>query len=542
MVWLRQFSYRVGMTNPDGPARTDEALSGPVNPAGTSQREAGWQRAVARNWTTRVQVSGWRFMVHRLEHALVRWDTRMLHDPMRAVSRATTAGLAVAVFLAIGAVALAFLAPRAQLRDSEIVADKDTGALYVRINDVLHPVLNLPSARLIVDNPKMPAFVKASELALLPRGPLVGIPGAPERMPSPGVGSESSWSVCDTTSPAGNTVVTVIGAAPVLGDGIAALGDGSAILAGYGGQTFLIFNGKRTPIDLQDKAVTLAVGIDSSAPPVLPISRALRDVLSETPPLVVPVIEGAGAPSPWPLGASVVVGSVIKVRPVDGGPDAFFVVLSDGVQRINAVTAAVIRNGDPRNPPPPVEVAPNALLSVPVSRALNVDFYPSSPLRLVDPVGAPVTCLSWAQSRDESRARTAVLSGHSLPMKAGARPVSVVSADPDNGVANAVYIPPGTGQLVQIAGGSPAAPTGEAQWYLGDTGVRYGLVMSVDARMDPRRALGLAVEPLPAPWSIIRLLPAGPALSKDDALMQHDSLPADPLAAALATKAPRSGG
>ncbi|MGV7557927.1 type VII secretion protein EccB, partial [Mycobacterium kansasii] len=85
-----------------------------------------------------------------------------------------------------GAVALAFLAPRAQLRDSEIVADKDTGALYVRINDVLHPVLNLPSARLIVDNPKMPAFVKASELALLPRGPLVGIPGAPERMPSPG--------------------------------------------------------------------------------------------------------------------------------------------------------------------------------------------------------------------------------------------------------------------------------------------------------------------------------------------------------------------
>ncbi|MGV7699679.1 type VII secretion protein EccB, partial [Mycobacterium kansasii] len=82
-------------------------------------------------------------------------------------------------------------------------------------------------------------------------------------------------------------------------------------------------------------------------------------MLSETPPLVVPVIEGAGAPSPWPLGASVVVGSVIKVRPVDGGPDAFFVVLSDGVQRINAVTAAVIRNGDQRNPPPPVEVAPN---------------------------------------------------------------------------------------------------------------------------------------------------------------------------------------
>ena len=48
---------------------------GPINPAGTSRREAGWQRAAARNWTTRIQVSGWRFMVHRLEHALIRRET-----------------------------------------------------------------------------------------------------------------------------------------------------------------------------------------------------------------------------------------------------------------------------------------------------------------------------------------------------------------------------------------------------------------------------------------------------------------------------------
>jgi type VII secretion protein EccB len=481
-------------------------------------------------------------MVHRLEHALVRWDTRMLHDPMKACSRATGIGVAICVFLGVGAAALAFLMPRAQLKDSEIVADKDTSALYVRINDVLHPVLNLASAQLIVDSPRKPAFVKPSELALLPRGPLVGIPGAPQRMPNPVDGSESHWVVCDTTSAAGNTVVTVVGAAPVLGDAVGPLSTGSAILARYRDETFLVYNGKRTPIDLQDKAVTLAVGIDSSAPAVLPMSRALRDAISETPPMVVPVIANAGAPSPWPLGRSVVIGSVIKMRPIDGGQDAFYVVLGDGVQKISAVTAAIIRNADPRNPPPPVEVAPNALLSIPVSRALNVDFYPNSPLRLIDPVGAPVTCLSWAQSRDESKARTTILSGHSLPLDKDAKPVSVVTADPNAGTADNVYIPPGTGELMQIAGGAPKAPTSESQWYIGDTGVRYGLVMSSDAKMDPPRSLGLMTAPLPAPWSIVSLLPAGPALSKADALMEHDSLPADPVPSSLPTRSPSVGG
>lgn len=515
---------------------------GPINPAGTSRREAGWQRAVARNWTTRIQVSGWRFMVHRLEHALVRWDTRMIHDPMRSVSRATTVGVAASVFLSVGAVALAFLAPRAQLRDSEIVADKDTGALYVRINDVLHPVLNLPSAQLIAETAKKPSFVKPSELALLPRGPLVGIPGAPERMPNPVEASESHWVVCDTTSAAGKTTVTVIGAAPVLGDAIGPLPVGSAVLAGFGDETFLVYNGKRTPIDLQDKAVTLAVGIDSSAPPVLPMSAALRDAMSETPPIVVPPIADAGAPSPWPLGQSVVIGSVIKVRPIDGGQDTFYVVLRDGVQQISSVTAGIIRNADRRNPPPPAEVAPNALLSVPVSQTLNVGFYPTTPVKLVDTVAAPVTCLSWTQARDESKARTAILTGHSLPLKNDALPVSVVSANPNAGTANAVYIPPGSGELMQVAGGSPKAPTTESLWYIGDTGVRYGLVTSSDAKTDPQKVLGLTATPLPAPWSILSLLPAGPALSKDDALLQHDALPVDPFPTVLPTRAPQSSG
>ncbi|CAN5876892.1 type VII secretion protein EccB [soil metagenome] len=530
------------MTNPSGPSQRDV-----TNPAGTSQRESGFRRAVARNWTTRIQVSGWRFMFHRLEHALVRRDTQMLHDPMRSTSRAMIVGVILAVLVGAGAVVMSFLSPQAKLNDADIVADKDTGALYVRINDgtndLLHPVLNLPSAQLIIGSPKNPTFVKPAELATLPRGPLVGIVGAPERTPNPVAASEAKWSVCDDTTPAGETTVTVIGAPPTLSDAIGPLPAGSAILAGFGDQAFLIYDNKRTPINLEDKAVALAVGVDSSAPPVLPISRGLHDALEETPPLVVPAIAAAGSPSPWSLPASVVIGSIIKVRPVDGGEDAFYVVLTDGVERVSAVTAAIIRNADQRNPPPPIEVAPNAMLSIPTSRALNVDFYPDKPLKLIDPVAAPVTCLSWTQSRDETKPRTAVLTGRTLPLPTDAHPVSVVTADPAGGTASAVYIPPGTGQLVQIAGGSPTAATGESQWYIADTGVRYGLVTSgANPRDNPQVSLGITAQPLPAPWSIISLLPAGPALSKEDALISHDSLPADPRPGVVSTKANQAGG
>ena len=105
------------MTNPSGPSQRDV-----TNPAGTSQRESGFRRAEARNWTTRIQVSGWRFMFHRLEHALVRRDTQMLHDPMRSTSRAMIVGVILAVLAGVGAVVWSFLSPQAKLGDADIVA------------------------------------------------------------------------------------------------------------------------------------------------------------------------------------------------------------------------------------------------------------------------------------------------------------------------------------------------------------------------------------------------------------------------------------
>ncbi|MDY6995695.1 MAG: type VII secretion protein EccB, partial [Actinomycetota bacterium] len=60
---------------------------------------------MARQPIARLQVSGHRFGVRRMEHALVRGDTRMLDDPLRAQSISLLAGaLLAAVIVTVCAV------------------------------------------------------------------------------------------------------------------------------------------------------------------------------------------------------------------------------------------------------------------------------------------------------------------------------------------------------------------------------------------------------------------------------------------------------
>ena len=129
--------------------------------------------------TTRWQVNGHRFLVRRMEHALVRRDVRMLHDPMRSQSRSLAVG-AILAALGLGVCGvLALLRPQDKIGDNRIVVGKDSGAMFVVVGDTLHPVLNLASARLIAGEAAKPAIVKEAEIGKRARGSLVGIPGAP---------------------------------------------------------------------------------------------------------------------------------------------------------------------------------------------------------------------------------------------------------------------------------------------------------------------------------------------------------------------------
>src|SRR6202022_4166070 len=135
-----------------------------------------------RGFVTRHQVSGWRFVMRRIASGVALHDTRMLVDPLRTQTRAVLMGALLVITALVGCFVFSLIRPNGSAANNPVLADRSTAALYVRVGDQLHPVLNLASARLIVGRPVSPATVKSSELDKFPRGNLIGIPGAPERM------------------------------------------------------------------------------------------------------------------------------------------------------------------------------------------------------------------------------------------------------------------------------------------------------------------------------------------------------------------------
>ena len=152
--------------------------------------------------TTKVQVSGWRFLLRRVEHAIVRRDTRMFDDPLQFYSRAVAAGIIIAVLdlprrgacwrtsnhsESAAATAFSSTAPPT----SCMWSCPDSGQL--------RPVYNLTSARLVLGNAGTPVAVKSDELDRMPKGQSIGIPGAPYATPVAGV-AQSMWTLCDTVT------------------------------------------------------------------------------------------------------------------------------------------------------------------------------------------------------------------------------------------------------------------------------------------------------------------------------------------------------
>ena len=292
---------------------------------------------MALNLTSRLQVTAHYFWNRRNSAALSHHGVRLDYDPEQRRMSALILGYTL-TFLAIGLAALmAYIKPAGQVGKSQILADRDTGAIYVMVDGRLHPALNLTSARLITGEATNPTFVKAAELEKYPQGPTVGIVGAPTQMPVR-TGADSAWAVCDTapaataTTSAGQApVVTAIAGALTLGRRSVPLAMPGAVLARHNDKTFVVWDGHRSEIDLANKSVALALGVDSAAPKPVPMSTALFDAIPATDPLIIPAIANAGGPSPWDLGPGAVIGSVLSVHDVTQGvADQLFVLLPTG--------------------------------------------------------------------------------------------------------------------------------------------------------------------------------------------------------------------
>ncbi|MFF0818533.1 type VII secretion protein EccB [Rhodococcus sp. NPDC003318] len=470
--------------------------------------------------TTRWQVSGYRFLVRRMEHALVRRDVRMLHDPMRNQSRALAVGAIVAVIGVAGCAALALVRPQDKIGDARIVVGKDSGALFVAYADALHPVLNLASARLVAGEAANPVVVKESELGTRPRGPLLGIPGAPSALPE---GDPGAWTVCDSIASGGNRALTttVVVGESVSGGGAADLTSDEALLIQGTSGTYLVHDGKRSRVDLGDHAVVLALGLDGLAP--RPASAGLLGAIPEAPAITPPAIVDRGLPAPYALQGRTI-GSVVQVR--DAQAATYYVVLADGLQRIGRATADLIRYADSQGTAAVEVLTPDAVARVPQSSSLAVDTFPEDPPRIVDDRTSPVSCLSWRPTAGADaggqQASVAVMAGAALPLPDDARPVGLAQADGSGDNADRFFARPGSGALVHSTGTTESSVRHGVLFFVGDTGVRFGVENRETATM-----LGLAQGSRPAPWSILGMLAPGPELAREAAFLAHDGVAPD---------------
>jgi hypothetical protein len=93
--------------------------------------------------------------------------------------------------------------------------------------------------------------------------------------------------------------------------------------------------------------------------------------------------------------------------------------------------------------------------------------------------------------------------------------------DPDAVEADQVYVDAGATNLVMTTSAAPSSNSRESLWWISDQGVRYGIELTDETL----RGLGIApASARQAPWPLIQVFAPGPALTRADAMTQHDTL------------------
>jgi type VII secretion protein EccB len=434
-----------------------------------------------------------------MEHALVRGDVRMLDDPLRAQSLSLTAGVVLTAIIVAVCVVLAFLHPPSVLGSAPIVVVRDSGALYVRVGDVVHPVLNLASARLVANSPVNPEAVSAAAISNADRGPLIGIPGAPAEISPPLGEDESGWAVCDDET--GTTVI----AGAFAGDRFST---GPAVLVTPRGEsaasTYLLYGGWRAKVDLRNRAVVRALQLDGVSPRF--VSRTLLDAIPESPPIAPPYIPGAGAPSPL---RGFPVGSIVRIA--RAAADEYYVVHAAGVQRVGQVAADLIRFTDSQKDGDIKSVPPDVIGAMPIVDTLRVSSFPD----VADVSHARIVCARWQITAAD--AKTTVLVGDSLP--ANSSPLTLAQSDGDGPNVDSFSIPRGRSAYVRSIGIDDGRASAGALYFVTEAGVVFGL-----RNEETAKHLGLPGSPVAAPWPVLVRLPRGPELSKEAASLVRDTV------------------
>ena len=434
--------------------------------------------------TTKAQISGHKFLTRRLEHGLVLGDIRMIHDPLATRNRAHIFSLAATALICLGALAMAVFKPTIDPGDTAII-QAESGQLYVRIDNQLHPVANLASARLIVGEAADIHTGSDTILKSLPKAVPIGIVDAPGLIAPPATATQKLVPhACHTTTRPANRLdmapnqITVImqetGAnatttnqtTPIFqqlatGHALVALVDQAEWLVTANGRSIL------PPADTPDgRNIRHRLGITPTTPRWSPPPQ-IFSAITEKPPATIPT-------------------GILEVLRIPGADNPqFWARTADGVVRLAPIQADILADsGVLMQDGTATELGAN-----PDSKTLSSFPLPDRVPTWVDPTAQPL-CVG-----EHGEVETA-------PLIEGKPP---------------------WGEAVALAGKAVATHFVGPGWAVGvDTGSgihvvsAHGLRHQVENR-ETAAALGIS-HFYSINWDMLRLLPSGTTLSKQQAL------------------------
>jgi len=508
--------------------------------------------------TTKSQVQAYRFVLRRMQSALVRKDAVMLHDPMSTHSRATIAGVCLAAIIMVGFVVWGLFSPAPTLPDSGIVIAQPSGQVYVVSGEPkkLTPTFNIASARLLMLADKQgaggggevsePTVVKDEQLKDVPKDRLTGIQNGPPLLPNDDQRPSENWAVCDTTvvnpslteSNAGRTgtiETTVLAGVPELGRELAA---NQALLVTPLAQRdlpadekdfYLVYgtptsanqpnsSAVKAKIDFNDANVRGAFELGNVRPRT--ISTGLLNAIPEVKELEAPEFAGLREPVQFAQGRRV--GEVVRTELASGSGD-FYVIHRDGFESVKSTTADLIQfvYGSPGGNIP---IISGRAIADRIVNHFDDSNFPDVVPEVLDPgnlsSNSAVACLGWTVVRTGNpEPQTTVFISDHLEHEADRVRISTPNASGDK--VDFFYMTPGRAAVVH--GSRTAADLTNGEMYLiSDLGVRFGI-----PDQETAVALGLANQQA-APVSIIGLLPDGAMLSTQNVMQTYDVVPPVP--------------
>jgi type VII secretion protein EccB len=436
----------------------------------------------------REQVDAHKFTAGRLLAAVLRTDPDAQNRPLRRTAVGVAGGIGIAIVVLAGVLIVTFLLGRSGDRWREpgtLILNEDTGSRYMLIGGRLRPVLNHASARLLAKGEPAVETVNSADIADVPEGAPIGIPGAPDTMPLPGIAGQP-WTVCAGVADGDPKVSVTVGAAT----GSRPFSPDEAVLLRNGDQFFLAWNGTR--LRITETWVPQALGFDPKK--AVSADSTWLNTLPAGPDLGVPPVKRGGA-GPTIGGNATTRGEVVVVPEAVG--DKYFVVDSDGLIPVSETVATLLTANPASESASPLTLTPAQLAAEKVlaGPAWQAGMPPKPPKAL--DTGAEVPCVRWQNDHTTLVA---------APGPVGAPVSDAVGISRDGRVADAVAVAPGGGMLART---QPApGQSGVGIYLITEAGAKFPVASSEAAQ-----ALGYAVESAePVPAELLALLPTGPVL------------------------------